>query len=55
MSIFAWVRGIQRGPWRHHHFIAEIRKLVRLTNASLHHIPLSQNDMADKVAKWSSG
>lgn len=41
------------GSSRMHHFIVEIRTLVKDFNDVLYHIPRAQNAVTDSLAKWS--
>lgn len=60
-----WWRGIRKqlflgekeksgGSWRLHHFLCEIRTLVRELKTEVLLGPREQNSLADKLAKWSA-
>lgn len=53
MTTFSWGRGGRCHSWRLHHFIVEIRSLVKELDAVLSHIPYAQNAVPNSLAKWS--
>lgn len=54
-TIISWGRGDRCASWRLHHFISQIRTLIKESDIYLIHVSRSQNDLVDKVAKWSVG
>lgn len=52
-TVISWGNGNGGGSWRVNHFICEIRDIMRTFKVVLRHIPRDQNDLADRLAKWS--
>lgn len=38
-----------------HHFILEIKSLIKEVHAEILHVPRAQNSLVDRIAKWSVG
>lgn len=55
LTVISWEREDSCGSWRMHHYIAEIKSLIKDLDAELHHVLRNQNSLADKIAKWSVG
>lgn len=52
--VIGWEKGGLLGYWKYSHLIHEIIELVGLLNVKLSHIPRTQNEMVDCLAKWGS-
>lgn len=52
--VVGWGLGHSPDYWKHAQYIHEIMDLIQVLNISLSHIPRSQNDSADKLAKWGA-
>lgn len=53
--IVGWGLGKGEGSWHWANYIWEIRGLLSDLDASLYHVPRSQNDMVDRLARWGVG
>lgn len=53
LMTFSWGRGGHCCLWRLHHFIVEIRALMKEFDVLLTHTPHAKNAIADNLAKWS--
>lgn len=56
--VISWANGKLVGSWQLLLVIPEVMNFVRIVQAVLVHIPCSQNDVADKLAKmggWAVG
>lgn len=52
-SVISWGSGRSKGSWRLSHLICEAKCIVRDFKVVVSHIPRSQNDLVDMLAKWS--
>lgn len=55
ITVINWGLGFSLGSWHWHHYIMEVRVLVKELKVDLHHIPRVQNSSADKLTKRGAG
>lgn len=49
--VISWAKGMVAWSWKLLHYVREVRNLVAEVKAVVHHVPHSQNVVADKLAK----